>query len=287
MKIILFLVLSLVFYSRDLFSQSIGGIWVGNSKKSLFAINSTKIVLELHLYNDSVLSGVAHMYYKEGKYEHEKISGIFRAKDSSLVFTDDSVISYNYKKGWELCQGSYFMKLTIDSNKLRLTGTWKDKSRGMFHCPTLDTWFEKPIPRENADSLMSAELDESKKSKPETPAYLSRRTDIQKVIEVDSAEKDSIKIEVYDNGIIDNDTVSIYLNDQEIVAQRKISDVPITFFASLDNHSPFQKIKLVAENLGRIPPNTAVVIITTKKNRYEVYSASDYSRNAVIEFFLK
>ena len=227
------------------------------------------------------------MYYHDGKHEHEKISGIYRKKDSSLVFTDDSVISYSYKKGWELCQGIYLMKLAIDSNKLRLTGTWKDKNRGMFHCPTVATWFEKPILTPTPGSLILSELNGSKMPEPEAPAYLSRRTDIQKVIEVDSAEKDSIKIDVYDNGIIDDDTVSIYLNDQEIVTRKKISDLPISFFASLDNHSSFQKIKLVAENLGTIPPNTAVVIITTKKKRYEVYLASDYTKNAVIEFFLK
>ena len=44
---------------------------------------------------------------------------------------------------------------------------------------------------------------------------------------------------------------------------------------------------MVAENLGSIPPNTSVMIITTASKRYEVFISSDEQNNAKVVFELK
>jgi hypothetical protein len=44
---------------------------------------------------------------------------------------------------------------------------------------------------------------------------------------------------------------------------------------------------MVAENLGSIPPNTSVMIITTANNRYEVLISSSEQKNAKVVFDLK
>ena len=41
-----------------------------------------------------------------------------------------------------------------------------------------------------------------------------------------------------------------------------------------------------AENLGSIPPNTALMIIKTRKKRYEVRLSSDHNKTAAVEFVL-
>ena len=43
---------------------------------------------------------------------------------------------------------------------------------------------------------------------------------------------------------------------------------------------------MVAENLGEIPPNSALMVITAGKKRYEVFLISNEQRNAkvVIEY---
>jgi len=46
-------------------------------------------------------------------------------------------------------------------------------------------------------------------------------------------------------------------------------------------------IKLYAENMGTIPPNTAVLILTTRKNRYVANLTSDLSKNGTVHLFLK
>jgi hypothetical protein len=42
-------------------------------------------------------------------------------------------------------------------------------------------------------------------------------------------------------------------------------------------------VSMLAENLGSIPPNTALMIVTDGKNRYEVFLSSSLTENATVE----
>jgi hypothetical protein len=44
---------------------------------------------------------------------------------------------------------------------------------------------------------------------------------------------------------------------------------------------------MVAENLGSIPPNTSVMVITAGSQRYEVFISSNEQRNAKVVVKLK
>ena len=116
---------------------------------------------------------------------------------------------------------------------------------------------------------------------------ISRRDDVQMIIEVDKKDKDSIRVDLYDNGQIDNDTVSVYINDRQVISKQMITAKPITFYISLSEDKHFDKIKLIAENLGSIPPNTALMVITTTKKKYDVFLSSNYEKSAAVEFFIK
>lgn len=121
------------------------------------------------------------------------------------------------------------------------------------------------------------------------PATISKReTDVQSILEIDAAEKDSIKVDVYDNGEIDGDSVSVYEEQVQRIYKKRISTKPITFYVSLNkNVNPIVHLRLVAESLGTIPPCTALMIVTTKTKRYEVRLSSNFNKNATVELFLK
>ena len=44
---------------------------------------------------------------------------------------------------------------------------------------------------------------------------------------------------------------------------------------------------MYAENLGEIPPNTALMVVTDGENRYEVRISSDLEKSGVIRFVYK
>lgn len=93
-----------------------------------------------------------------------------------------------------------------------------------------------------------------------------------------------ISIELYDNGEIDGDTISVFQNGKLIASRRGLSTVPITLKVKIDEDNPEQEIVMVAENLGSIPPNTALMIIKSGGNRYDLRISSSEQKNAVVKF---
>lgn len=274
-----------IFFSTICFSQNISGIWEGNYGRNLLTPQPRKLVVEINIYNDSLISGLSHLYYRNGKYEHYVINGVFHKADSTIIFREDSIIAVNLGPLSSPCLGKYTTRLKITDSSMRQEGKWKDKN--FLGCPTTTVWLEKKLPRPRKKELLPDSI-EIKTSIPDIPVkVLERETDIQKLVEVAIADKDSIKIELYDNGEVDGDSVSLYINDKEIINRQRISTDPIIFYLSLDKNNPLSKLKLVAESLGTIPPCTAVMIITTKHLRQQVSLSSNFDKNATVEFFLK
>jgi hypothetical protein len=97
-----------------------------------------------------------------------------------------------------------------------------------------------------------------------------------------------IKLDVYDNGTIDGDTVSIFYNGKMIMNNRRLSSKPIEIDITLDENTSLHSIVLFAENLGSIPPNTALIIFTTAAGkRYELFSSATLQQNAELIFEYK
>ena len=67
----------------------------------------------------------------------------------------------------------------------------------------------------------------------------------------------------------------------------RLSRKPISVSIGVDTDQPHHEIVMVAENLGSIPPNTSVMIITTSTTRYEVLISSSEQKNAKVVFDLK
>jgi hypothetical protein len=120
---------------------------------------------------------------------------------------------------------------------------------------------------------------------PAPPLVLrTRENALVRKIETEAGE---IKIELYDNGEIDGDSVSIYHNNSLVKSHMRLSQKPISITLAIDPSQPHHEIVMVAENLGTIPPNTSVMIITTASKRYEVFISSSEQKNAKVVFDLK
>lgn len=112
------------------------------------------------------------------------------------------------------------------------------------------------------------------------PALLSfdlRQNKLLKTLEITS---DSIVLAFYDNGVVDGDSVSVYLNKQNIISNVKLRTVA----SKKTIHVKDLQIELllVAENLGSIPPNTGLLTITDGGKVYQVHFSADLQTNASI-----
>jgi hypothetical protein len=122
--------------------------------------------------------------------------------------------------------------------------------------------------------------------KPRTDAELlrkmnERRQQQQSRLEVNVKR---INLKVYDNGVVDNDTVSIFYNGKLLLSHKRLSEQAIELNIDLDENTTEHTITMFAENLGGIPPNTAVVIVTAGDKRYELRSKASLEENAVLVF---
>lgn len=96
-----------------------------------------------------------------------------------------------------------------------------------------------------------------------------------------------INLKVYDNGTIDDDTVSIFYNGRLLVSKQRLSETPIELNIDLDEGKTLHEFTMFAENLGSIPPNTALIVVTAGNKRYELRSKASLEENAVLLFEYK
>ncbi|HTQ27179.1 MAG TPA: hypothetical protein VMI35_03590, partial [Puia sp.] len=114
------------------------------------------------------------------------------------------------------------------------------------------------------------------------PKVLSSRTnELVRTITVNTPD---VVLNIYDDGTIDNDTVSVYFDNKVVVSNARLTEQPIVVKLHLDESSDVHEVIMVAENLGDIPPNTSLMVVKAGDKRYEVRIVSDELKNAVVQF---
>jgi len=113
--------------------------------------------------------------------------------------------------------------------------------------------------------------------------FEKRETKDSKVIIVNNSK---VKIDLYDDGEIDNDIVTVYFNRTLIFDKKPLTANAQSYTLELVPGKT-NELVLYADNLGNIPPNTALMIITDGTERHEVRLSSDLKNNASVRFELK
>lgn len=112
--------------------------------------------------------------------------------------------------------------------------------------------------------------------------YEKRDANLLRTINV---ENELVKIEFYDNGKIDGDSISVFFNEKLIIAQQMLREKPLLLTLRVD--PGLNELVMYADNLGSIPPNTALMIVRDGDRKYEVAMSSDLNRSGTIRFIKK
>ncbi len=110
-------------------------------------------------------------------------------------------------------------------------------------------------------------------------AITERKNDLVRTIITNSPD---IKIDLYDNGEIDGDTITVYHNNEVVAYKRGLSDKAITLHITASAQNNIHEFVMFADNLGKIPPNTALMVITTGGKRYEISLVTTKEKNAKV-----
>ena len=106
-----------------------------------------------------------------------------------------------------------------------------------------------------------------------------RMTILEQTIQISS---DSLVISLYDNGEVDGDTVSVLMNGELLMAKQGLSTRAIRRSIFFDPNEKEIELVMYAENLGKIPPNTGLLVVQDGKNLYEIRFSGDMKTNAAI-----
>lgn len=111
------------------------------------------------------------------------------------------------------------------------------------------------------------------------PIY-NRQVVVERSIEISQPK---VVVEYWDDEKQDDDIISLIFNDQKIVSEHKLTLRKQELV--LDVKPGYQnRLVLIAENLGTIPPNTAKVKIICGKIIEELRLKSDLEKSAALEF---
>ena len=114
--------------------------------------------------------------------------------------------------------------------------------------------------------------------------FKKRKQIVSKQIEVSS---DSVRLSFYDNAEVDGDSISVFLNGKLIIAHQELTERAFNLYVQLDSNLETNEVSMFAENLGKYPPNTALMVISDGDKRYETFLSSDFKGNATIRLKLR
>lgn len=164
--------------------------------------------------------------------------------------------------------------------------------------PSSPTVAQKDVPKKETEKPLNAQsiepiakTDNSKKNiniKPNKsfatippPVIKNRENEVTQTITVNTK---TVELYIYDNGEIDHDTVSVYLDNKQVVSRQMLSLTPIIVKLQMDDITNYHEVVMVAENLGDIPPNTSLMVVKAGDQQYEVRITSTEQKNAVVIF---
>ena len=282
-------------------SQSVNGSWYGKAEIILEG-NHNNYLTELNLkQKGSSVEGIMGYYFKD-QYQSFFVRGKYNAKTRLLMIDDVPIVYFrsNDAKPTVNCTMNFEAILTASKIKSNLKGFFIRTDKYKYTCPDLNLLFTKDE-KENTDSILKEAIAETrkwqpsaeevvvtpeviavKKSEPPPPElekFEERKTYLVNDIFVDS---DSLRITLYDNGDIDGDSISVFYNKVPIVQHQLLNAQGTNLYLKLDPLTKVHEISMYAENLGTIPPNTALMIINDGFNRYEIFLTSSYTLNGTV-----
>ncbi len=114
--------------------------------------------------------------------------------------------------------------------------------------------------------------------------FKKRKQVVNREIEVAS---DSVRLSFYDNAEVDGDSISVFLNKAIILSHQALSERAFNVYIQLDSTKEINEVSMFAENLGKYPPNTALMVVSDGEKRFEVFLSSDFKGNATVRFHKK
>jgi hypothetical protein len=282
-------------------AQQVAGYWYGTANPDYGSSNNYLIELILN-QNKTSVSGILNCYYRN-TFRSYKINGSYNSMTHELALFNLPIPFVGASNNPEIdCMMDFKGKHLAAVAGSSLTGKFTGREGYKYTCPVITFDLQLNKDAGNQDSVLTALRNFKETFQVWTPSatdtlvaativqrpiqnfvvnkeYSERVIEVQNEIEVDA---DSLLVDFYDNGEIDGDSISVFFNDQLIGANLRLSAKSYQVHLKLDPTRESNTVAMLANNLGSIPPNTALMIIYEGNKRHEIRLTSNLEKTAAI-----
>ena len=316
-RILLLISALIVFLNAS--TQTVTGSWYGKADVMTDGSNNNYLTELILKQKGNEVEGIFGYYFKD-TYQSFFIRGTYNPKTRAIYLNTVPVTFYasTSREGVE-CPMDFHGTLMVSKVSNTVKGSFYSNEKYKYTCPELRVNFlldmkededsvlknsvtgKKIWQPQQEDFVISAQRNEQAKVMREEVAktttanlpqpiaidteqqliekFVQRKNVYSKDIEIES---DSIRVSFYDNGDIDGDSISVFLNKKPVLANQQLSSRSLNVYLALDTLSEINELSMFADNLGKIPPNTALMIVSDGVNRHELYLSSTLAANGAV-----
>ena len=300
MKKILFLLLITCTLHGN--AQNVIGYWYGTANVASQGPSNNYLVELILQQNKSSVQAILNYYFKN-TFRSIKLNGNYNSVKRELSLYNIAVPYFGNTGNIQVdCAMDFKASHRVSRAGSNLVGRFVGKDAYKYTCP--DIVFDLKLNQDagNLDSVLLALRNFKETYQVWTPTatdtlvaavvhqrtiqnpvvnreFKERETVVQNEIEVLT---DSIQVDFYDNGEVDGDSISVFFNEQLLAQNLKLSTRSIHLNIKLDSTKEYNELTMFANNLGSIPPNTALMLVNDGKKRYEIRLSSSLEKNATL-----
>lgn len=258
-------------------ADDLSGVWKGTLTQGPGGCYPNYFLeLQITVSGDRI-SGKAYDYYDKAHYVKMSFTGRYNAQTRRMVLIEDRVLQADIPADCQPCIKTYDLSYSRNGAVEELTGDWKGVySDKRLICPPGKIKLQKA-----AASDFPVDLEQT-----DTLAMLQARLHLEprekELVKTLTVKSSAIKIELYDNAEIDHDTVTVLVNNKVLLYRQMLTDRPLTLHLTAFANLPYEVV-MYADNLGDIPPNTALMMITAGDQKFEVFLSSTESKSAAVK----
>jgi hypothetical protein len=262
-------------------AEDLNGIWKGVLTQGPGGCYPRYFLeLQINFANDKI-TGKAYDYYDKAHYVKMNFAGRYNPQTHRLVLIENRVLQADIPTDCQPCMKTYDLNYSKKGDLEELTGDWKGVySDKQLICPPGKIQLKKatvsdfPVDIDQSDTLAALQ---------QTLHLQPREKTLVKTVTISSPD---VKIELYDNAEIDHDTVTVFINNKLLLYRQMLTDRPLTLHFNAFPGTLYELV-MYADNLGDIPPNTALMMVTAGSEKIEVFMSSSEQNSATVRFVYK
>jgi hypothetical protein len=262
-------------------ADDLNGIWKGSLTQDPGGCYPRySIELQITFDNNTIL-GKAYDFYDTSKFIKLSFTGRYNPVTHRLVLIENKVLQASIPIDCIPCIKTYDLIYSMNGTEETLVGDWKGHIVNMQSaCPPGKIYLKKAS---HSDFSVDIEQNDTLATIQQTLQLKPRERKMIQTVKVDSPK---IQIRLYDDAEIDNDTVTVFINNKLLLYRQRLTDKPLTINFNAFPGTEYELV-MYADNLGLIPPNTALMVVTAGSKKFEVFLSSSEEKSATVKFVYK